>query len=144
MVKPTPPALWRTVLFGLLQLFSMTVSANDVGLPPGEKPLKLMSALYLSDVDGIRSAQQNFDARVFYELSWHDPRLAHNEEGPITKPLNEIWHPRIHVLNQQKFFSSGSEQVKIMPDGHVVNAGALWGTFSQRMLLKTFPFDTQK
>ena len=128
----------------VLSLLWSSFSFADIGLPPGELPVKVKAALYIADLDSIDTAGQGFEARVFYELRWHDARLAHGGDGPISKQLSEVWNPRMRILNQQKTWSTFSEMVRVMPDGEVIYYKGLWGSFSQPLELKNFPFDSQK
>ena len=130
------------LLFCLLYLFTISLSASD--LPPGKKPVEVKSGLYIADLDSIDTAGQGFEARVFYEMRWFDSRLAHDGDQPITKKLSEVWHPQAQILNQQKIWNSSPDQVKITPQGEVIYARGMWGSFSQPLKLKTFPFDQQK
>jgi gamma-aminobutyric acid receptor subunit beta len=129
--------------FPVLQLCCLSLFA-DVGLPPGERPVKLNTALYIADLDSINTSGQSFEARIFYEIRWRDKRLAHKGSNPVSKPLAEIWNPNIQIMNQQKAWKSFPDLVKVMPDGEVIYLQGLWGTFSQPLKLKKFPFDTQK
>lgn len=128
----------------LLSLFICLNLSAAKGLPPGELPLKIKAGLYIADLDSINTADQSFEARVFYELRWKDTRLAHSNNEPIVKKLNEVWSPSIQIINQQKVWNSAPDQVRITPEGEVIYAKALWGSFSQPLKLKNFPFDSQK
>ncbi|MCP4404454.1 MAG: hypothetical protein GY801_45025 [bacterium] len=81
--------------------------------------------------------------RYAYKIQWHDPRPAHDGPGKITRPLHEIWHPRLVVINQQRLWESIPDLVDIFPDGTVVYYERLWGDFSQPLILWDFPFDRQ-
>ena len=128
------------ILISLLLCINLSAAK---GLPPGDLPLKITAGLYIADLDSINTADQSFEARVFYELRWKDSRLAHDNSEPIVKSLSEVWSPSIQIMNQQKVWNSSPDQVKIMPDGEVIFGKGLWGSFSQPLKLKTFPFDTQ-
>jgi gamma-aminobutyric acid receptor subunit beta len=129
--------------FLVLQLCCLSLFA-DVGLPPGERPVKLDTAFYVADLDSINTSGQSFAARVFYVVSWHDKRLKHKGSNPVTMQLAEVWHPNIQIMNQQKVWKTLPDLVKVMPDGEVIYTQALWGSFSQALKLKKFPFDRQK
>lgn len=130
--------------FLVLQLSCLSLLATDIGLPPGERPVKLDIAFYVADLDSINTSAQSFDARFFYVVSWYDKRLAHKNPNPVRKKLTEVWHPNIQIINQRKVFNTLPDLVKIMPDGKVSYIQAGWGIFSQALKLKKFPFDTQK
>lgn len=135
----------KMFLLLVLQLCSLSLFAlTDISLPPGERPVKLDTAFYVADLDSINTSGQSFDARIFYIIRWHDKRLAHKAPGPITMKLTEIWNPNIQIINQRKVWKTIPDLVKVMPDGEVIYTQAGWGTFSQPLKLKDFPFDTQK
>jgi len=71
------------------------------------------------------------------------PRLAHHGPNKTSRPLNDVWNPRIKFVNQQKIWPTFSEIVEIFPDGEIVYKQRVWGTFSQPLELKNFPFDRQ-
>ncbi len=130
--------------FFVLQLSCLSLFATDVGLPPGERPVKLKTGFYVADLDFINTSAQSFDARFFYVISWYDKRLVHKNPSPLRKKLSEIWHPNIQIINQRKVYETLPDMVRIMPDGKVIYVQAGWGVFSQALKLKTFPFDKQK
>ena len=116
-----------------------------VGRPdPEQGPTEVQIQIFVLDLDEIDSANQNFSANVFFEALWRDPRLATDPAGGIQRrPLSEIWHPRLQVLNQQRLWSTMAEEAEIQPDGTVVFRQRAWGSFSQPLNLKEFPFDRQ-
>jgi gamma-aminobutyric acid receptor subunit beta len=131
--------------FLVLQSFCLSLLAfTDISLPPGERPVKLDTIFYVADLNSINTSGQSFDARFFYIVSWHDKRLAHKEEKPVIMKLTEVWHPNIQIINQRKVYKTLHDLVKVMPDGKVIYTQAGWGTFSQSLKLKNFPFDKQK
>ena len=133
----------RSIIFLLALLLSSPGYTQGV-LPPGELPLKVYVSFYIADIDGVNTAEQSFKARLFIRYRWQDIRNAHTGEAPITQLLESIWHPNIHIINQQKVQNTSSSQAKIMPDGSVVYRQAIWGSFSQPLKLKDFPFDKQR
>jgi len=99
---------------------------------------------YVIDVQAISSSDQNFVANVFYRFLWNDPELAHDSDENIVRDLEDIWHPRIQIVNQQKLWETLPEQVDISPEGDVMYRQRVWGTFSEPLDLKEFPFDHQE
>ena len=135
--------LGRLSLWLAFSLAFDTTALADTGRPNREAgPTKVTVGAIFLDIDGINGADQTFDANFFYMLSWSDPRLAHDQERK-SMPLNEVWHPRIQILNQQKVWPTFPEVVSIAPDGQVVYRQRVWGTFSQPLNLRDFPFDRQ-
>jgi hypothetical protein len=100
-------------------------------------------SFYISDIFSVNTADQSFKAGIFVRYRWKDQRLAHNNSETITRPLSEIWHPNIQILNQQKLWRTSGDHAAISSDGTVTYRFMAWGTFSQRLALKDFPFDKQ-
>ena len=106
-------------------------------------PTTVYVAMGLLDVDEIDSAEQNFTANLFVQARWHDPRLVHDGPGEFVLPIDEVWHPRLQFVNQQKIWSTLPEVVHIAPDGEVEYQQRVWGPFSQPLDVQDFPFDVQ-
>jgi hypothetical protein len=84
-------ALWLGLAFA-----TCSSSFADIGRPsPEHGPTKVEVLIFLSDVDDVDGANQNFEANVLFELRWHDPRLVHEDLDGISRPMAEVWHPRI-------------------------------------------------
>jgi hypothetical protein len=129
---------------GFLLLPVWSAGATDFGRPLAlEGPTEVTIAVFILDIDEVHSASQSFDANVYLELHWQDPRLAHDNPTEITRGLNEVWNPRLQFINQQKIWSTLPELVEILPDGEVIYRQRVWGAFSQPFALRDFPFDQQ-
>jgi len=63
-------------------------------------PTQVSVAIWFVDINSIDSAQQTFTADVFVVLRWKDPRLAHTGNGITHYPLDQIWHPRVAIVNE--------------------------------------------
>lgn len=100
--------------------------------------------LFLIDVEGVDTVTQSFTANLTMVVRWHDPGLAHQGPGSVSMPLDDIWFPRIQMLNQQRLTSTLPRAVEVFPDGEVVQRQRFWGSFSQPLKLKSFPFDSQR
>jgi hypothetical protein len=126
-------------------LMSMSVSAETGRPNPEQGPTPVELSIFLLDLDGIDSASQSFQANVYFEATWKDPRLAEaSRGGDLTRRLDEIWHPRLQILNQQRIWSSMPDVAEIAPDGTVTQRARVWGNFSQPLDLREFPFDSQR
>jgi hypothetical protein len=108
-----------------------------------EGPTRVYVAMGLLDVDEIDSANQNFTANLFMEINWKDPRLKHSLSGMVLEDLEDIWHPQLLFVNQQKIWSTFPETARISADGTVEYRQRIWGPFSQPLEVFDFPFDTQ-
>jgi hypothetical protein len=136
------------VVFSFVVLLIMVVNSAAVAENSrpveGELPTKVVVAINILDVDDISGTDQNFTANVYYELRWNDPRLAHDGPGSVTRKFDEIWHPRVAIVNQQFIRSTFQDISYISQDGEVVYYQRVWGTFSQPLYLHDFPADWQR
>ncbi len=126
----------------ILTLCSLGLGQSTSRPATGDAPTIVRVGLFVLDVDAIDSAQQSFAANVYIEAQWMDPRLAH-DGGVIKRPLIDVWHPRLQLLNQQKLFATFPEAVEVMGNGEVIYRQRYWGNFSQPLRLHKFPFDHQ-
>jgi cadmium resistance protein CadD (predicted permease) len=107
-------------------------------------PTQISVAIWFVDVSSIDSAQQNFTADVVVVLRWKDPRLAHTVGGVALYPLDQIWNPRVVVVNETNSISHRfPDSVEVAADGTVIYRQRLVGSFTQALVLKSFPFDKQ-
>lgn len=147
-MKKTANTIWFHIPFLILALvivFGIPTARADgtPGQGVDDFPDKIYMAVGILDVDNVDAADQNFTSNVMFSGRWIDKRLAHEGPGTITRPLGEIWDPRIQVLNQQKIFTTLDPIASIKPNGEVQVLQRVWGDFSQPMDLHDFPFDTQ-
>lgn len=106
-------------------------------------PTTISVGLWLIDIDNIDSAQQNFVASVFVGLRWKDRRLAFNGKERRKYGLDEVWDPRVLIVNEIGIVRKTlPEEVYVSPDGTVTYDQRYVGPFSQPLKLKEFPFDT--
>ena len=107
-------------------------------------PTQISVAVWIVDINSIDSAQQSFTADVFTVLRWRDPRLAHTGTGVAHYALDQIWNPRVVIVNETNSVSHRlPESVEVDADGTVVYRQRFVGSFSQALLLKSFPFDRE-
>jgi hypothetical protein len=107
-------------------------------------PTEISIGIWIVDINSIDSAQQSFGADVFIALRWRDPRLAHTGVGVAHYPLGQIWNPRAFIVNETNSVTHRlPESVEADPDGTVVYRQRFVGSFTQALLLKSFPFDKQ-
>jgi len=119
--------------------------AQEISRPRIDQvPTVLKARIVLLDVEEISSARQLFTANLFYMFSWHDDRLVHGGPGARWLELDEAWTPSIQLVNQQRTVRTFPERLLVTPEGEVSYRQRVWGTFSQKLGLKDFPFDTQR
>ena len=106
-------------------------------------PTTVNFAVFVLNISKIDDAGQNFTANVFLRLRWKDTRLAKSAGVVRQIPLEEVWNPRILLVNQQgRVARALPEIVQVHPDGTVFYFQRYTGKFSQRLMLANFPRDT--
>ncbi len=136
----------------LVLLFAMSIQfARGAEIPgvierpePSDRPTKISTGIWIVDITNIDSAQQNFTAEVAIVLRWKDPRLAHTGKGVVRYSLEQIWHPRLAIVNETNSVSRKlTDSVEVDPDGTVNYRQRYAGAFTQPLRLRSFPFDRQ-
>ena len=135
----------RGILACLLVVLGVGVPAlANVSRPvEGQGPTQVRIAIFVLDVDEINSAKQNFDANVYVEYRWRDPRAVGGGLDNVARSLQDVWHPRILFVNLQRNWRAFPQIVEVSPDGEVTYFQRAWATFSQPLNLEEFPFDRQ-
>lgn len=107
-------------------------------------PTQVSVGIWIVDINSIDSAQQSFGADVFIALRWRDPRLAHTGAGVAHYALDQIWNPRTFIVNETNSVTHRlPESVEADGDGTVEYRQRFVGSFTQALLLRSFPFDKQ-
>ena len=79
---------------------------------------RLEYGLSISIASTARS--RRFTAEIAIVLRWKDPRLTHTGSGIVRYPLEQVWHPRIAVVNETNSVSRKfPDLVEVEPDGRV-------------------------
>src|SRR5260370_3746179 len=95
-------------------------------------------------ISNMNSAKQTSPAEIAVVLRWKDPRLAHTGNGVVRYPLEQIWHPRVGIVNETNSVSRKMpDSVEVEPDGTVTYRQRYVGAFTQSLRLQSFPFDRQ-
>src|SRR5438309_2088302 len=107
-------------------------------------PTQISVGIWVADISNIDSAQQTFTAEIAVVLRWKDSRLAHTGKGIVRYPLEQIWHPRLSIVNETNSVSRKfPDSVEVDPDGTVTSRQRYSGAFTQPLRLQSFPFDRQ-
>jgi len=110
----------------------------------GNGPTQVSIGIWMVDITSIDSAQQTFTAEVALVLRWKDSRLTHSGNGVVRYPLDQVWHPRVAIVNETNSVSRKfPDIVEVEPDGTVNYRQRYAGAFSQPLRLRSFPFDRQ-
>src|SRR6266404_5931778 len=142
----------KRILFRLLVLFAISIqvvrSAETPALidrPNADSgPTEISVGIWVIDISSIDSALQNFTAELAVVLRWTDSRLAHTGKGVVRYPLEQIWHPRVGIVNETNSVSRKlPDSVEVEPDGTVTYRQRYAGAFTQPLRLRSFPFDRQ-
>lgn len=131
---------WRLAITCLFALF---VTGNTYAQDFAGSARDVEVRVFLIDVENVDTVAQNFTANLTMVTRWQDPALVHDGPVSISMPLDDIWYPKLQIINQQRLVSTLPNQVEVYPDGRVVRRQRLWGGFSQPLDLHDFPFDAQ-
>lgn len=113
----------------------------DVSRPGLNGPTPVRLGLYLADVYEISGADQAFSADVVLLAEWHDPRLAGDGPGVRGMALEDVWNPRLQLVNQRGVNAMMPQRVEVDSSGLVRYRQRWWGRFSAHMDLQKFPRD---
>ena len=129
----------------VLVLFITSLAHADISRPIDNEnnPTNVKVKIFLIDIDDVDGANQSFEANVYYELHWNDPRLINKNGGAQSLSLADIWNPRIQIINQQRVWKSFQDVAEVSSSGDVIYRQRVWGSFSQPLELNQFPFDQQ-
>ena len=107
-------------------------------------PTEISAGMWVVDINSIDSAQQSFVADVAVALHWKDSRLAHTSGGVVHYGLEQIWHPRVVIVNEtNSVIRMLPETFDVEADGTVLYRQRYVGSFTQPLRLQSFPFDKQ-
>jgi hypothetical protein len=107
-------------------------------------PTQISVEIWFVDINSIDSAQQSFTADVAVVLRWKDSRLAHTSSGVAHYALDQIWHPRVVIVNETNSVSRRlPESFEVEADATVTYRRRYVGSFSHPLHLQSFPFDSR-
>ena len=142
----------KRIRFPLLVVFALSIrltlgseAPTLIDRPNADSgPTQISVGIWVADISNIDSAQQNFTAELAVVLRWKDSRLAHTGNGVVRYPLEQIWHPRVGIVNETNSVSRKlPDSVEVDPDGTVTYRQRYVGAFTQPLRLQSFPFDRQ-
>jgi hypothetical protein len=133
-----------------LVLAGSAMAVDDLDVDPRLRPLpergsaEVMVSVFLLDLFEIDSARQTFSADVVILAQWQDPRLAGRWTASRSLDVDEVWQPRLQVVNQRSVERTMDREVEVQPDGTVIFRRRLSGDFSAKLDLQEFPLDRQR
>ena len=145
MSKRFCSALVVSILVRSIELASSAEMPPLIDRPNADSgPTEISVGMWVADISTIDSAQQTFTAEIAVVLRWKDPRLAHTGNGVVRYPREQIWHPRVGIVNETNSVSRKMpDSVEVEPDGTVTYRQLYVGAFTQPLRLQSFPFDRQ-
>jgi hypothetical protein len=128
---------------------SDTTGGDLAGARPnaGGEPDEIAVRLGVLDIAEINDREELFVADLFMIIEWQDPRLAvddNTDTGPRILPIDEIWHPRLTIINNRGVDLLLPEVASVDRQGNVVVRQRLAGPLAVDLDLHDFPFDTQR
>lgn len=125
-----------------------------VDLPP-QKPVPVRVNFFLLDINAINGAEETFNAALYFDVTWNDPRLRFDAEAfgadraiytgeAAVEQLERMWSPEITASNATGDAEVVERVLTIRSDGTVEFEVRMVGQFSSPMELSRFPFDSQK
>ncbi len=118
----------------------MAVSQPNAGAGP--TPVNVY--LYVVDVFDVSGSDQTFNADVVLIAEWRDPKLAGKGTAIRSAKLEDVWEPRLQLVNQRGGNAMLPQRVEVHPDGLVRYRQRWSGRFTARMDLRDFPLDRQR
>ena len=126
-------------------------AGSSIGVRPnsGGPPEEVTVNLGLLDIDEIDDKAQRFSIDAYFEIKWHDHRLAidHDagqERTVRTLQIGDIWTPGLTIVNDRGLSLMFPEVAAVDNDGNVVMRQRLSGRLAVDLDLQQFPFDTQR
>lgn len=112
--------------------------------PGGEAgPTEMRYAVRIGDITHIDGVAQTFAANLLLILRWRDPQLAHAGPGVKQYAIDDIWHPRLLIVNEaDNVVRSLPEIADVAADGTVTYRQRFIGSYAQSLNLRAFPFDS--
>src|SRR4029450_6276020 len=121
MSKRFCSALVVSILVRSIQLASSAEMPPLIDRPNADSgPTEISVGMWVVDINSIDSAQQTFTAEIAVVLRCKDPRLAHTRKGIVRYPRQQIWNPRVGIVNEKNPVSRKMpDSVEVEPDGTV-------------------------
>lgn len=112
------------------------------------KPVLVTVGIFVIDVDEIDDVNQRFSIDLFLVARWKDSRLALPEAERKGKKrfmsLDDVWTPRVLILNDRGLTSQLKEGVEIDDLGNATFQNRIIGELAANLEFQEFPFDSQR
>ena len=115
----------------------------------GGQPEEITVLFGLLDIDEIDDKAQRFSIDGYFEIQWNDPRLAVDADAGSESrlrafSLDDIWTPRLTIINDRGLSLMLPRVAEVDSDGNVVMRQRISGRVAVDLSLHDFPFDSQQ
>ncbi len=111
------------------------------------QPVQVKIGILLIEIVEIDDVTESFTADLKVRIRWKDPRLSAATLGYSLEhckfPIEDIWNPDIHPINQRGTIPKGRLQSLVASDGTVSVVARVYTILSTPLDMHDFPFDTQ-
>jgi hypothetical protein len=139
----------RIILAVVVALAAGAPVVAEVYAPPTAGLTTVTVDFFLLNLNVVDEKAETFDADLYLEFEWDDPRLAHDgpeeqlfADGAVDERLSTMWWPQIEYVNTAEPTIT-NQSLEIFPSGHVKYTMGLTSTFRADLDLRRFPFDRQ-
>ena len=112
-----------------------------------EEATPVLLSFVVVDVVEIDAVDESFELDFVISARWRDERLAWESDGETAAMiygLDDIWHPRVTVLNSRGLTPMFPRELEVAPDGEVHYLQRFQGSLRMPLDLEDFPFDVQE
>ena len=112
------------------------------------EPTPITVGVLFLDIAEINAVQQQFNADMFFRITWQDERLAlpNDQRTGQTRIVSreQVWTPKGLIINDRGLKTQLPLVVDVDDLGNVRYRQRVIGTLSFKAHLKDFPFDVQQ
>lgn len=138
------------IAFMAVAVLSAATAWSQVFAPPFEGVNMVSVDFFLLNLDVVDEKDETFDADLYIEFEWDDPRLAHDgsdellyADAAVDERFTTMWWPQIEYVNTAEPTIT-NQSLEIFPGGHVKYTVGMTCTFRADLDLRRFPFDSQR
>lgn len=129
-------------------------SNENLTLPSGDGPVEITAHLHINKIYNINTVDETFQIDGYLEYSWFDERVKLIDDFSYEPSIYEnekakelfdtkIWFPAFELINVQGSVEIPNVGLEIYPNGKIIYEVRFFGTFSNPMNFRNFPFDSQ-
>jgi hypothetical protein len=124
-VKRVSSIAMRLLLAAVVALSAGCPAFAEVYAPPNAGLTTVTVDFFLLNLNAVDERDETFDADLYLEYQWDDPRLAHDgpeeqlfADGAVDERLSSMWWPQIEYVNTAEPTIT-NQSLEILPSGHV-------------------------